>query len=135
MKASGGCYCGAVRYEFNGEPGMKLLCYCRECQRVSGGGPVTVMGVPNDSFSYTEGKPAQFTRSDLPRPVTREFCSTCGTHLTSLVPGMPAVLIKVGGLDDPSIFGMPQIAIYAGERQAFHCVPEGVHAFEGRPGG
>jgi hypothetical protein len=24
-----------------------------------------------------------FTRSDLDRPVTREFCETCGTHLTT----------------------------------------------------
>ena len=134
MQASGGCYCGAVRYEFTGEPTMKALCFCRECQHVSGGGPVTIMGVPADSFSYTKGKPNSFTRSGLERPVTREFCPTCGTHLTSRVPGLAAVLIKVGGLDDPSVFGMPQIAIYTGEKQAFHCTPEGVPAFESRPG-
>jgi len=134
MRAKGGCYCGAVRYEISGEPTMKLLCYCRECQHVSGGGPVTVMGVPTESFTYTQGEPSRFTRTDIPAPVTREFCPNCGTHLTSRVPSLPSVLVKVGGLDDPSLFGMPQMAIYAGEKQVFHAIPEGVPTLQGRPG-
>ena len=135
MNVSGGCYCRKVRYQASGEPMMKVQCHCRECQHVAGGSPVLVMAMPSEGFSYTEGQPKQFTRTDIENPVTREFCSECGTHLTTRAPGMPqAVLIKIGTLDDPSVFEMPQVAIYAAEKQAFHTIPEGVMVFDGMPG-
>jgi hypothetical protein len=135
MKVEGGCYCKGVRYEATGEPVMKVQCHCRECQYISGGAPVVILGMPAAGFRWTRGEPRAFTRSDLESPVTREFCPECGTHLTTRAPGMPdAVMVKVGTLDDPSVFGLPQVAIYAAEKQAFHTIPDGVPVFEGMPG-
>ena len=34
---TGGCVCGAVRYECSAEPIMTLKCHCRDCQQVTGG--------------------------------------------------------------------------------------------------
>jgi len=42
-------------------------------------------------------------------------------------------LIKVGTLDDPSLFGSTQIAIYTIDKQPYHHVPEGMPAFERLP--
>lgn len=135
MTVEGGCYCGAVRYKANGEPLMKVQCHCRECQYASGGNPNVVMGMPEASFSYTKGSAKGFQRSDLDNPVTREFCQDCGTQLVTRTPNLPgAVLIKVGTLDDPSVFGMPQVAIYTVDQQSFHSIPDGVASFEGLPG-
>jgi hypothetical protein len=93
------------------------------------------MGLPETGLKYTKGKPKQFKRSDLPSPVTREFCADCGTHILTRAPGLPgAVLIKVGTLDDPASFGGPQMVIFTAEKQPFHTVPEGVPAFERGPG-
>jgi hypothetical protein len=44
-----------------------------------------------------------------------------------------AVLIKVGSLDDQSIYGMPLAIVYTSEKQAYHCLPEGVPTFEKFP--
>lgn len=134
MRVEGGCYCGAVRFVAEGDPIMKAQCHCRECQYMTGGGVNYVMGMPADGFSYVKGEPSQFSRSDLERPVTREFCANCGTHLTTRAPGFPGVILKVGTMDDPSLYGGPQIAIYTIDKQAFHQVPEGVPAFERFPG-
>ncbi len=112
MKLVCGCYCGAVRYVAEGEPMLRAQCHCRECQYISGGSPNMFMLMPPDGFSYSKGTPKQFTRGDLESPVTREFCAECGTHLTTLRPGLAAIILKVGTLDDPSLSGGPRMAIF-----------------------
>lgn len=132
MKLEGGCYCGQIRYVAEGEPMMKAQCHCRECQYISGGAPNMFVLMPTGGFSYSKGTPKQFSRSDLEHPVTREFCAECGTHMVTR-PHFPAVVVKVGTLDDPSLFGGPQMAIYTVDKQDFHMIPEGMPNFERLP--
>ena len=133
MKFEGGCYCRKIRYVAEGEPRLKAQCHCRECQYISGGAPNMFMLMPPEGFTYTKGAPKQFARSDLESPVRREFCAECGTHLVSRRPGLNAVILKVGTLDDPTLFGMPQAAIYTVDKQPFHQIPDGLATFERRP--
>lgn len=135
MSIEGGCYCGAVRYRAQGDAAIKAQCHCRECQYISGGNPNVVIGMPLTGFAYIKGAPKTFSRSDLPNPVTREFCAECGTHLVTLAPGLAGIaLVKVGTLDDPSVFGDPQMAIYTVDKQSFHHIPAGIPSFERVPG-
>ena len=133
MKLEGGCYCGSIRYVAEGEPKLKAQCHCRECQYFSGGSPNMFMLMPVDGFSFTRGTPKQFTRSDLEGAVTREFCGECGTHLLTRRPGLSPVIIKIGTLDDPTLFGAPQMAIYTVDKQPFHMIAEGIPSFERLP--
>jgi hypothetical protein len=89
MKLEGGCYCGSVRYVAEGEPMMKAQCHCRECQYITGGSPNMFVLMSPDGFSYTKGTPKRFARSDLEKPVTREFCAECGTHLVTRPTAVP----------------------------------------------
>jgi hypothetical protein len=135
MIAEGHCYCGELRYRAEGEPMFKGQCHCRECQYISGGMPNVVMAMPEGGFEYTKGKPKAFRRGDLPSPATREFCAECGTHILTRSPALKGtVLLKVGTLDDPSLFGGPQMVIFTVDKQSFHQVPEGVPAFPRLPG-
>lgn len=134
MKLEGGCYCKAVRYVAEGEPVMKAQCHCRECQYITGGDPNVFVAMPVDGFRYTQGEPKGFTRTDLTRAVTREFCPECGTHLATKPPGFPAVVVKVGTLDDPSLYGGPNMAIFTCDKQSWHLVPDGIPSFERFPG-
>ena len=133
MKMEGGCYCSRVRYVAEGEPMLKAQCHCRECQYISGGSPNMFVLMPPDGFTYTKETPKQFARSELERAVTREFCGACGTHITTRRPGLHAVILKVGTLDDPSLFGMPQMAIFTIDKQAFHHIPDDLPAYERLP--
>jgi hypothetical protein len=133
MKLEGGCYCGKVRYVAEGEPMRKGQCHCRECQFITGGAPNMFVVMPSSGFAYTKGAPKQFTRSDLENPVTREFCPDCGTHLATRPPGRPVIVVKVGTLDDPKLYGGPQMAIFTIDKQPFHQIPDGLPAFERMP--
>ena len=135
MAITGGCYCGEIRYEADGEPIMKGECHCRECQYITGGNANDFLAMPAEGFRYTKGTPKQFRRTDIEGANTREFCPTCGTHLTTLSPAMPqGVIIKVGTLDDTSVFGMPQVIMQTADAPSFHHIPEGIPAFERWPG-
>lgn len=133
MTFEGGCYCGQVRYAAEGAPVLRAQCHCRQCQYFSGGAPNLFMLMPPKGFRYVSGAPKTFARSDLEQAVTREFCEHCGTHLTTRRPGLPFVILKIGTLDDPSLFGGPQIAINTSDMQPFHIIPEGLPAFEREP--
>jgi hypothetical protein len=135
MEIQGGCYCGALRYKATGDSLFTGQCHCRECQYISGGHPNVIVGMPEAGFTWTKGSPKPYRRGDLATPVTREFCSECGTHILSKAPGLPgAVLIKVGTFDDPSVFAGPQMVIYTIDKQTFHHSPDGVPTFERVPG-
>ncbi len=91
------------------------------------------MLMPPDGFRYVSGTPKSFARDDLDAPVTRDFCETCGTHLATRSPLVPMVILKDGTLDDPALYGAPQMAIHAADRQPFHILPEGLPAFDRLP--
>ena len=133
MSFTGRCYCGAVRYEADGPPGFRGQCHCRECQYITGGGPNFFMLMPSEGFRYVSGEPKRFARADLERPVTREFCADCGTHLATRLPGQRSMVVKVGTLDEPRLYGLPQMAIHAADKQPFHVIPEGLPTFERLP--
>ena len=133
MSMTGGCYCGQIRYEIEGDMAMKAQCFCRECQYITGGDSLLTFAVPEGNFSVTSGELKDFSRDDLENAVTRQFCANCGTHIASIaMPGM--VLIKVGTLDDRSNFSGPDMAIFTCDAQDYHEVPTGIPTFEKVPG-
>jgi hypothetical protein len=44
------------------------------------------------------------------------------------------VLVKVGALDDPALFGGPGAVFWASEKQAFHHLPPDIPAHASLPG-
>jgi hypothetical protein len=135
MALTGGCYCGEIRYEAAGEPMLRVQCHCRECQYIAGGSPNLVIGMPKDGFTYTKGTPKQFARDDLDSPRIRDFCPNCGTHILTHSPPRPdGVMVKVGTLDDPSVFHKADMAIYTIDQQSFHLIDEDIPTFERVPG-
>ena len=133
MKMTGGCYCGALRYEITAKPVFKAECYCRACQHIAGGAPQYFMLVPEEAFLFSRGTAKSFTLPDKDNAVTRSFCDICGTHLVTKRPGLEGVIVKVGTLDDPAQFGRPRAAIFVSEKQPFHQISEDLPQFQGLP--
>jgi hypothetical protein len=64
----GGCLCGAVRYESEGEVLFALRCHCRDCQRQSGSASVAAIRVPSAGFRILKGAPKYFLITHHPQP-------------------------------------------------------------------
>ena len=103
---SGGCLCGEIRYESDGEVVMPFLCHCQKCQKAGGSAFTAGFLVAKDSLQIIQGTPKGYSvTGDSGKSVTREFCSNCGSGLFSHLEIAPSmVVVKVGTLDDPSWF-------------------------------
>ncbi len=95
-KWSGGCQCGAVRYELLEKPGNPHLCHCRMCQKQFGNAFASLTGVPKAKFRVTRGTLANFRSSEK---VDRGFCRDCGTPLTYEPLDRDNISVSIGSLD------------------------------------
>ena len=79
---SGGCACGAIRYESTAEPVMMLHCHCRDCQRSSGGPFSSFVIVPTEAFKLLQGS-LRFhaSPSEAGGKTRRGFCPDCGSPI------------------------------------------------------
>jgi hypothetical protein len=100
MRVAGGCFCGAVRFEAEGEPWHETFCHCTNCRRISGASPVAWVTFPADGLRYTRGAPKTFVSSDHGH---RFFCGACGSPLAFRSDRSPGEIdIATCVLDDPS---------------------------------
>jgi hypothetical protein len=78
MPITGGCHCGAIRYEIEGQAITHALCHCIDCRRHSGAPMVGWTMYPLSAVKTTRGVPTVYNSSEHGR---RHFCPGCGTGL------------------------------------------------------
>jgi len=133
-KIEGGCMCGAIRYESAAGAAMQANCYCRDCQRSTGGAFAPVLLVPKDAFKLTKGQLKHYeVAGDSGNKVSRAFCADCGSPIMSVLEAMPFIAIKAGSLDDPSQFA-PTASIFVASAPAWAPQFPGVPTFAKNPG-
>jgi hypothetical protein len=126
MKLAGGCHCGAVRYEIDGEPLAHALCHCSDCRRHAGAPVVSWMMCPESVVTITNGSLRTYHSSQHGR---RQFCADCGTGLFYLNAEMMPGLIDVQSATCDTPEAVPaQAHIQVAERIAWmrhaHELPE-----------
>lgn len=130
---TGGCLCGAVRYEAEGGPLLAGHCYCGDCRKASGSGFVPFMGFASSAVRFS-GQTRQFrSKSFRGGDAVRNSCPVCGSLVFGGEVGRDeSHTIYAGSLDDPSGFH-PTIAIFARDRPAWAAIPPGLAIFETMP--
>lgn len=99
MALTGGCYCGAIRYEAAGAPFNETSCHCSICRRTTGAPFVAWFSVARRDFRFVSGQPATLRSTPLG---TRSFCPACGTQLTFEHADYPQEIdVTTCSLDDP----------------------------------
>lgn len=130
---TGGCLCGGLRYEADGEPRYSGLCYCADCRKASGSGFIPFMGFASSAVRFS-GQTQQFTsKAANGGDAVRNFCPVCGSLVFGGIVGKDeSHTIYAGSLDDPSLF-RPSVAIFARGRPAWAVIPPDLKVFDAMP--
>jgi hypothetical protein len=100
---TGGCACGAIRYECDSAPMFTWICHCRECQRSTGtGGAVNVVFAAS-VVKFTRGQPKYHDSVGTSGQHThRGFCPECGSPVAAKADLIPHIHgISAASLDEP----------------------------------
>jgi len=101
---SGGCLCGAIKYEFDKSNLISAHhCHCIDCQKSTGSGKSTILMLPAQSI-LMDGELKFYTSpTSSGRNMSRGFCQECGSPVLSFIKEMQEVnFLKAGSLDDSS---------------------------------
>ena len=129
---AGGCLCGAVRYEYDGEPERMVNCHCSRCRRQMSAAYGTFVFVPGDAFRWLDGE-GGIVHYKMPEARVKgtAFCGACG----SLVPrerDPGAMQVPTGALDtDPGC--RPVVNIFTGSKAPWTTLDQSIACFEEYP--
>ena len=87
---TGGCRCGAIRYECNAEPILAGHCYCTVCQRASGTDKNSAVASPEDAFRLTGGITEYTVEADSATHRRAASALPAAIRLPATVPAWPA---------------------------------------------
>ena len=122
LPLTGGCGCGAVRFEVTAPLSSARYCHCRRCQRRSGGGASANARVDPGAFRLVAGE--DLVRSYEPEDGwAKLFCGACGSAVFSRSPDGTQMGIRLGGFDsDPGV--RPTARIHVATAAAWEPIPD-----------
>ena len=130
---TGGCACGALRFEIAAEPLMQNDCRCRDCQRMSGTGHGSYLTFPRAGVKQSGEATLWDIVADSGNVKTRAFCRTCGSPVFMTFAAMPDVFtVHAASLDDPGRY-RPQAVTYAVRGHAWDPLDPALPKFDRMP--
>lgn len=113
MHRAGGCQCGDVRYQVEGEPLRVGICHCTDCRQTSGSAFTTFAVWPRRAFR---------SASHVAIYRGRSFCPNCGSRVFSLRPDEAEIMI--GSLDEAPSGLIPSYELWIPRRETWlHGLP------------
>ncbi|WEK49470.1 MAG: GFA family protein [Candidatus Kaistia colombiensis] len=133
---TGGCACGAIRYETTSEPIVEIHCQCRDCQRRSGTGHSSYLTFAQRSEMRISGEATSWrVIGESGNQKIHAFCPVCGAPVYLTFAAMPDLIaVHAASLDDPSRF-KPSIITYGIRAQAWDVMDPSLRIFDKMPPG
>ena len=129
-KRTGGCMCGAVRYEASGEPFSVAHCHCHSCRKHTGGPVVTLAGYLKDQVRFSGAERSLYESSP---GALRAYCSRCGSPLTWEGDGGdlgPIIELHLSTFDEPEGL-VPTAHAFYPERLPWFDIADDLPRYEG----
>lgn len=126
--ATGGCLCGAVKYEVRGPLRPVVNCHCRQCRKTSGHF-VAASGARSGDLTLVSSDELRWHESSS--EARRGFCSVCGSSVFWEPVSGDEIMIMAGTMDSPT--GLETAAhIFVGDAGDYYYIPDdGLPRFAG----
>ena len=132
MALTGGCICGAVRYEISSAPLFVHACHCRDCQRFSGSAFVVLLAAVKADVSFHGETACVSNPTPSGSGYDAHYCPACATVIWSKYHFVDAPLIAVrGGTLDTPEQAPPAYHIFTRTKQPWVILPADAPAFAG----
>ena len=131
---TGGCACGAIRYEISDEPMFENACQCRDCQRMSGAGHGSYLTFSDRRRVKLQGEATHWDIvGDSGNVKIPAFCPTCGSPVYLTFTARPELFtVHAASLDDPSRY-KPQAVTYSVRGYAWDHLDPALPKFDKMP--
>lgn len=126
---SGGCMCGAIRYQVTGSPDRVLHCHCHSCRRHTGAAAATLAVFAPDQVRFSGTERKLFNSAP---GVGRAFCPDCGSSLSweTTLGDEPICALHISTFDDPERLPANGHSFY-GERISWFDIADDLPRHEG----
>lgn len=130
---TGGCLCGALRYEATGSPLYMGYCFCADCRKASGSGFIPFIGFAGAAITFSGEVRQHRVKALRGGEAVRNFCLKCGGMVFGgEVGAVDSYTVYAGSLDDPALFE-PTVAIFTRDRPDWVPLPDGLRTYETMP--
>ena len=129
----GSCLCGAVTFEYDGEPAAMVNCHCSRCRRAMSAAYATMIMVGHDTFRWLSGED-QVVNYKMPEARVKgtAFCQTCGSQVPRRR-DEANMQIPAGCLDDDPK-GRARANIFTDSKAAWSVLDDSLPGFPEAPG-
>src|SRR6478736_2359578 len=133
---TGGCACGAIRYEIRSAPVFQNHCQCRDCQKRSGTGHSSYLTFTGRADATVTGEATTWSvAADSGNDKVHTFCPTCGAPVYLTFAAMPDLIaVHATSLDEPDLF-IPQVLTYSARGLGWDAVDAALPKFARMPPG
>ncbi len=131
---TGGCLCGAIRYQLNAEPMIVHACHCTQCQRRTGSPYGVNAWIEESEFELLQGEPecCEIDGVDGGNPTEDWHCAKCKSRIWTVYTSSPpgSRFVAAGTLDDPDAVS-PDVHIFTDSKRPWVEIPDDVPSFSG----
>lgn len=124
----GSCLCGAVRFEFDGEPARMVNCHCSRCRRAMSAAHATMVMVRHAAFRWLAGED-RLVNYKMPEAKVKgtTFCRTCGSQVARHR-DETHMQIPAGCLDDDPP-ARPSVNVYTASKAVWAALDDSLPSF------
>jgi hypothetical protein len=119
---TGGCRCGAVRFETSAAPHHVSYCHCVDCRKAYGAPVAAFVGFMADEVLLRGDDLTRYQNGTA----IRSFCRVCGTPISYVDTRIgDRVYFTLGAMDMPAMY-RPTVHAYVREQLPYIHMPDGL---------